>query len=154
MSLDLYAEICKLSGQRALTRYSPRLPCCSPVVRATGLRSRDHRCGSPHPPADPRDLPLSRLSPHASNTAPHASNPDLCSWIQGRSSVHRCVSSSLRSDSLCASWAFCDLSFLRPPVGVQVLGSFTKRVYHIQLIKAIIILNTFIAYRCVSSMQI
>src|SRR5215204_166093 len=32
----------------------------SPVVRATRLRSRDHRCGTLHTPADPRDLPLSR----------------------------------------------------------------------------------------------
>jgi hypothetical protein len=40
------------------------------------------------------------------------------------------------------------------PVGVQVLGSIAKGVYHIQLIKATITLNTFIVYRCISSMQI
>src|SRR5215218_1014150 len=43
---------------------------------------------------------------------------------------------------------------LAPPVGVQVLVSLTKRVYHIQLIKATITLNTFITYRCVSCMHV
>src|SRR5215211_4345580 len=75
-------------------------------------------------------------------------------WTQGRSNVPRCVSSTLRSDSLCASWAYGHLSFLRPPVGVQVPGLFTNRVYYIQLIKAIITLNNFIIYRCVSCMHI
>ena len=46
------------------------------------------------------------------------------------------------------------LSFLRPPVGVQVLGSIAKRVYHIQIIKAVITLNNYITYRCVSCMHI
>src|SRR5215218_308796 len=39
--------------------------------------------------------------------------------------------------------------FLAPPVGVQVISSVTKRVYHIQLIKTTITLHTFIIYRCV-----
>jgi hypothetical protein len=43
---------------------------------------------------------------------------------------------------------------LRPPVGVQVLGSIAKRVYHIQLIKAAIILNNSITYRCIRFMYI
>jgi hypothetical protein len=40
------------------------------------------------------------------------------------------------------------------PVGVQVLGSFTKGVYHIQLIKIVNTLNNSITYRCVSCMHI
>src|SRR5215203_4955085 len=40
---------------------TPRFPSCSPeVLQATGLRSRDHRCGSPQPPAHPQAHPLSR----------------------------------------------------------------------------------------------
>jgi hypothetical protein len=44
--------------------------------------------------------------------------------------------------------------FLAPPVGVEVLASFTKGVYHIQLIKAIFTLNNSIAYRCIRFMYI
>ncbi len=41
-------------SEKVLTRYSSRLPSCSPVVlQASGLRSQDHRCGSPQPPAHP-----------------------------------------------------------------------------------------------------
>ena len=129
-----------------------------PVVRATRLRSGDHRpwiltsassrWRSSHVLVDLLQLdPARRLVQLLDGIAIGLLLQDLLIRVS------ICLLRLLRElfERMRLLWLLLNPLFLAPSLEVQALASFTQRVYHIQLIKSIILLNNFITYSVLAS---